>query len=241
MTHRAPHHGVAYERFTPDGPVALLPEGDHYGLVWTMPPAAAERTLALPDARFLAELAAHFGSRVDGFRGVRDRTTFPLALEFARPAATARCVLIGNAAQTLHPVAGQGFNLGVRDAWVLAQTIVEHGRDALGGRAMLADFAARRRTDRAAGIAFTHGLTNVFAPDFALCRGRAGWRSLCSMRCRRQARFTRDALRPALNARALFALARARARARVRMPRRGSRARHVGKARYNRPDARAPV
>lgn len=168
VTMARPHDGVAYERFTPDGPVALLPEGDHYGLVWTMPPAAAERTLALPDARFLAELAAHFGSRVDGFRGVRDRTTFPLALEFARPAATARCVLIGNAAQTLHPVAGQGFNLGVRDAWVLAQTIVEHGRDALGGRAMLADFAARRRTDRAAGIAFTHGLTQLFAPDWPL-------------------------------------------------------------------------
>ena len=115
-----------------------------------------------------APLAKHFGTRVEGFRGVRDRTTFPLALEYARPAATTRCVLIGNAAQTLHPVAGQGFNLGVRDAWALAQTIVEHGRDALGGRAMVAEFAARRRTDRAAGIAFTHGLTQLFAPDWPL-------------------------------------------------------------------------
>ena len=161
-----PHGGVAYERFTPAGPVALLPEGDRYGLIWTMPPAAAERALALPDAQFLAELAAHFGTRVDGFRGVGDRTTFPLALEFARPVAAARCVLIGNAAQTLHPIAGQGFNLGVRDAFALAQTIVEHGRDALGDRAMVADYVARRRVDRGAGIAFTHGLTQLFAPDW---------------------------------------------------------------------------
>ncbi|MCC7215155.1 MAG: FAD-dependent monooxygenase [Burkholderiales bacterium] len=162
----SPHQGVAYERFTPSGPVALLPEGDHYGLIWTMAPAEGERTLALSDAQFLAELAAHFGARVDGFRGVRDRTTFPLALEFARPAVTTRCVLIGNAAQTLHPVAGQGFNLGVRDAYALARTIVEHDHDALGDRAMVADYAARRRVDRVAGIAFTHGLTQLFAPDW---------------------------------------------------------------------------
>lgn len=161
-----PHGGVAYERFTPAGPVALLPEGDHYGLIWTMPPAEGERALALPDAQFTAELRAHFGARVEGFRGVRDRATFPLALEFARPVAATRCVLIGNAAQTLHPIAGQGFNLGVRDAFALAQTIVEHGRDALGERAMVAAFVARRRLDRGAGIAFTHALTQLFAPDW---------------------------------------------------------------------------
>ena len=86
-------------------------------------------------------------------------------LEYARPATAARCVLIGNAAQTLHPVAGQGFNLGVRDAFVLAQAIIEGGRDALGDRAMVAGYASRRRVDRYAGIAFTHGLTQLFAPD----------------------------------------------------------------------------
>lgn len=165
---RAGHAGVAYERFTPTGPVALLPEGDHYGLVWTMTPARAERALALPDGAFLAELARHFGARRRDFASVRDRRTFPLALEVARPATAQRCVLIGNAAQSLHPIAGQGFNLGVRDAFELGQAINAGARDALGERAMIDRYAARRRNDRFAGIAFTHGLTQVFASDAAL-------------------------------------------------------------------------
>jgi 2-octaprenyl-6-methoxyphenol hydroxylase len=170
----APHDGVAFERFTPEGPVALLPEGDHYSLIWTMSPAQGERTMALPDDEFLAQLARHFGARVAGFRSVRDRKSFPLSLEFARPATAARCVLIGNAAQTLHPIAGQGFNLGVRDAFVLAQAIIEGGRDALGNPAMVAAYAARRRVDRYAGIAFTHGLTQLFAHDWPLLRWPRG-------------------------------------------------------------------
>jgi 2-octaprenyl-6-methoxyphenol hydroxylase len=170
----APHGGVAFERFTPDGPMALLPEGDHYGLVWTMTPAAAERALGLADGAFLAELAHHFGARVEGFMRVAARKTFPLTLEFARPATTSRCVLIGNAAQALHPIAGQGFNLGVRDAFELAQIINACGRDALGGSAMLSDYAARRRVDRYAGIAFTHGLTQLFASQSPLLRWPRG-------------------------------------------------------------------
>ncbi|MFO1395797.1 MAG: FAD-dependent monooxygenase [Burkholderiales bacterium] len=163
---RAPHRGVAYERFTPRGPIALLPEDAHYSLVWTMTPGEAERALALPDDAFLARLADQFGARVEGFAGVRDRKAFPLALEIARPATATRTVLVGNAAQALHPVAGQGFNLGVRDAFELAQAINACPRDALGGNAMIARYAARRRVDRFAGVAFTHGLTQVFAHDF---------------------------------------------------------------------------
>jgi 2-octaprenyl-6-methoxyphenol hydroxylase len=162
------HDGVAYERFTPTGPVALLPEGAHYGLVWTMTPAHAERALALPEGAFLAELAQRFGARRSDFVAVRDRRTFPLALEYARSTTADRCVLIGNAAQSLHPVAGQGFNLGVRDAYELAREINACRRDALGERAMIARYADRRRGDRYAGIAFTHGLTQVFASDSAL-------------------------------------------------------------------------
>jgi 2-octaprenyl-6-methoxyphenol hydroxylase len=162
---RSPHQGVAYERFTPHGPVALLPEAGHYSLVWTMAPGDAERTLALADDEFLARLALHFGARVEGFAGVRDRKSFPLALEFARPATASRTVLIGNAAQALHPVAGQGFNLGVRDAFELAQAINACPRERLGERGMVARFAARRRVDRFAGIAFTHTLTHLFAND----------------------------------------------------------------------------
>jgi 2-octaprenyl-6-methoxyphenol hydroxylase len=162
----APHAGVAYERFTPQGPVALLPEDEHYSLVWTMTPREAERALALPDDVFLARLAQHFGKRVEGFVAVRDRKMFPLALEYARPATAARTVLIGNAAQALHPVAGQGFNLGVRDAYELAQLINTSPRERLGERTMIARFAARRRVDRLSGIAFTHGLAHFFANDW---------------------------------------------------------------------------
>lgn len=172
------HNGVAYERFTPEGPMALLPEGgnetDHYGLVWTMTPAKAEAVLALPDDRFLESLAHHFGTRVRGFVHVGERRTFPLRLEFARPTTAMRSVVIGNAAQSLHPIAGQGFNLGVRDAWELGQTIIRTPRDVLGDSPMLAAFASRRRADRYAGIAFTHGLSQLFANDAALVRWPRG-------------------------------------------------------------------
>jgi 2-octaprenyl-6-methoxyphenol hydroxylase len=162
---RDPHRGVAFERFTSAGPMALLPEAEHYGLVWTMTPAKAESTLLLPDDQFLAALAMQFGTRVTGFDRVTDRRTFPLRLEFARPTIAVRSVVVGNAAQALHPIAGQGFNLGVRDAFELGQSIVRAPRDALGSSAMLAAYAARRRPDRYAGIAFTHGLAQVFATD----------------------------------------------------------------------------
>ncbi|MCC7327047.1 MAG: FAD-dependent monooxygenase [Burkholderiales bacterium] len=170
-----PHAGLAYERFTPQGPIALLPESDHYSLVWTMPPAQAQRMLTLPDDEFLEQLAHHFGARVRGFETVHDRKSFPLMLEFARPTTTGRCALIGNASQTLHPVAGQGFNLGLRDAFELAQAINGCRPAALGDRAMLAEYAARRRVDRYAGIAFTHGLLRVFANDTPLLRWPRGF------------------------------------------------------------------
>jgi 2-octaprenyl-6-methoxyphenol hydroxylase len=160
-----PHAGLAYERFTPEGPVALLPEGDHYGLVWTATPDRARELLALDDAAFLAALARHFGNRTHGFTRVADRRTFPLALEFAPTAVGTRCVVLGNAAQALHPVAGQGFNLGLRDAAELAQIVLDTPRDSIGDAAMLARYAGRRRSDRWAGIAFTHGLVGVFGND----------------------------------------------------------------------------
>jgi 2-octaprenyl-6-methoxyphenol hydroxylase len=166
-THQ-PHGGVAFERFTGTGPMALLPQNDHYGLVWTLTPPAADAALALPDDGFLSSLARHFGARVGGFTRVAQRKTFPLTLEVAQPAATTRCVLIGNAAQALHPIAGQGFNLGLRDSFELARAIIECGRDALGDRAMVNAYAGRRRVDRAAGIMFTHGLTRLFSSALPL-------------------------------------------------------------------------
>ncbi|MGH8799632.1 MAG: FAD-dependent monooxygenase [Casimicrobiaceae bacterium] len=170
----APHHGVAYERFTPEGPMALLPEGDHYGLVWTTTPQRGEALVAMPEDEFLAALAARFGSRVGGFLRSDDRRMFPLALEFARGVAATRTVLLGNAAQALHPVAGQGFNLGVRDAYELAQALLATPRDQIGAGNRLAAYARRRLADRWAGIAFTHGLLGVFGSDAALLRWPRG-------------------------------------------------------------------
>ena len=169
-----PHEGIAFERFTPAGPMALLPFSDHYGLVWTMKPDEARMVMDMPDDEFLARVARCFGARVTGFKRVAGRRCFPLALEFAQPTTAARTVLIGNAAQSLHPIAGQGFNLGVRDAFELGQAIVHSDRAALGSRAMVAAFAARRRRDRVAGMAFTDGLTRVFALEHPLARWPRG-------------------------------------------------------------------
>jgi len=160
-----PQRGVAYERFTPRGPIALLPERDGFGVVWTMAPDAAARAAALPDADFLAELEQAFGRHAGRFVRAGERRAFPLGLEVARPTIRTRVVVIGNAAQALHPVAGQGFNLGLRDAYELARTMVDTPLAALGGDAMLAAYARGRRADRALGIAFTHGLVHLFGSE----------------------------------------------------------------------------
>jgi 2-octaprenyl-6-methoxyphenol hydroxylase len=168
------HDGTAFERFTPDGPMALLPEHEGYGLVWTATPGRAQELLALDDLQFLAELSRHFGARSGRFTRVADRRMFPLAMEYAREPARARCVALGNAAQTLHPVAGQGFNLGLRDAWELSQVVLDTPLEAIGADAMLRRYARGRRTDRMAGIAFTHGLVRLFGNDLALLRWPRG-------------------------------------------------------------------
>jgi 2-octaprenyl-6-methoxyphenol hydroxylase len=169
-----PHGGLAYERFTADGPVALLPEGDHYGLIWTAAPERALELLALDDAAFRDQLAHHFGTRTAGFTRVADRRTFPLVLEFARDPVGTRCIVLGNAAQTMHPVAGQGFNVGLRDAFELAQAVLDAPREEIGGGPMLARYARGRRPDRWAGIAFTHSLVNLFGNDLAFMRWPRG-------------------------------------------------------------------
>jgi 2-octaprenyl-6-methoxyphenol hydroxylase len=169
-----PHRGLAYERFTAEGPVALLPEGDHYGLVWTATPGRAETLLARDDASFLRELEHHFGTRACGFVRVAERRTFPLALEFAPATVATRCAVVGNAAQALHPVAGQGFNLGLRDAAELARVLLETPNGAIGSPPMLRRYAERRRVDRWAGIAFTHGLVGIFANDLPFARWPRG-------------------------------------------------------------------
>ena len=165
VTLACPHRGVAFERFTREGPIALLPRGAGYALIWTRSPADMPSLLGLRDDAFLASLSAHFGSRFRGFAGVSERRAFPLALEVAETITAARTAVIGNAAQALHPIAGQGFNLGLRDAFELARTIRDSPRDAIGSPAMLARYRAGRARDRRAGIAFTHGLVRLFGND----------------------------------------------------------------------------
>ena len=170
-----PQDDTAFERFTPQGPLALLPFKDGYELVWTAPHQSAQEMLAWDDARFLHELHQHFGDRVGEFLSVGKRSCFPLGLRRApKQTPMPHTVLLGNAAQTMHPVAGQGFNMGLRDAWELSQEILDAKPEELGSEAMLAAYRADRRTDREMGIRFTDGLVRLFSNDLPLVSaGRA--------------------------------------------------------------------
>ena len=161
---RPGHHHRAWERFTPEGPLALLPLGQDYSVVFTVPPAKAAQLLALDDGAFLAALRAQFGTRLE-FVASGPRSSFPLALRVRQQLTAPRQVWIGNSAQTLHPVSGQGFNLGLRDAWELAETLLA-GYDSDPGNPMpLAAYARGRRLDRFGSAAFTDGLVRLFSND----------------------------------------------------------------------------
>jgi 2-octaprenyl-6-methoxyphenol hydroxylase len=151
---------TAFERFTSEGPLALLPLGGRYALVWTLRPERAQRLLSAPQTEFLEELAAAAGSSAGKAQSVEARAVQPLVLRVRRQSIAERTVYIGNAAQTLHPVAGQGLNLGLRDAWDLAETLREASDP--GDAATLARFAARRRVDVAAAIHATDLLAKIF-------------------------------------------------------------------------------
>ena len=158
-----PHGGRAYERFTPQGPMALLPVEDHFALVWTAAPAEARRLIALGEADFLAELQARFGDRAGRFIRADARASFPLKLRAVNTPVALRAALVGNAAQALHPVAGQGLNLGLRDAAVLAASIASTPSERLGDAAMLAIYREARSRDSSRGVAFTDFLVSAFA------------------------------------------------------------------------------
>ncbi|MFC5300037.1 FAD-dependent monooxygenase [Azospira restricta] len=185
-----PAHGHrAWERFTPDGPLALLPLGDDYSVVFTVPPTKADALLAMDDDAFLAALQQQFGPRVR-FAATSPRARYPLALRLRRQLVAARQVWIGNAAQTLHPVSGQGFNLGIRDACELAQAVLAAG-DA-GDAAMLAGYARGRRLDRRGSVAFTDGIVRAFSNDFAPLRLARGLGLLALDLCPPARRFVAD-------------------------------------------------
>jgi 2-octaprenyl-6-methoxyphenol hydroxylase len=163
----------AYERFTPRGPIALLPSHAGFALVWTTTPDEAQGLSALADADFLLALQRAFGERAGRFTGCSGRATYPLALRVAGAPRSQRMVLLGNAAQTLHPVAGQGLNLGLRDAWQLAR-LAREDPGALGSRAFVQRFSGARRADRAGTIALTDGLVTAFSNDIAPVRWLRG-------------------------------------------------------------------
>ena len=161
------HDNVAYERFTPGGPLALLPlDGGRCTLVLTMTSDAAQSAMAWSDQEFLAELQRRFGFRLGRFLKVGRRVPYPLFLTQATRTSSGRCVIIGNAAQGLHPVAGMGFNLGLRDVASLAELIAERARQVdpdPGSPQLLAEYDAWRAADRGGVIAFTDGLVRMFS------------------------------------------------------------------------------
>jgi len=170
LTLRDPAPGAAFERFTREGPLALLPTPSTLGgapamsLVWCMDRAAATRRSELPDAAFRDELQAALGARIGRVERIGPRRRHPLHQQVRERVREHRLVALGNAAQTLHPVAGQGFNLGMRDCATLADCIAVHEEDA---GAALRDYEARRRADRQAIAALTRWLPAVFRTRFA--------------------------------------------------------------------------
>jgi 2-octaprenyl-6-methoxyphenol hydroxylase len=156
------HHNIAYERFTAHGPLALLPHGERYALVWTTRHTLAQELCTQTNPLFLEQLQNAFGERAGRFTDVDERRVAPLVLRVAAAANVPNTILIGNAAQTLHPVAGQGLNLGLRDAWTLAQRMHDLSNDAQVAQLPI-DFYNARRRDRESSILITDTLVRAFS------------------------------------------------------------------------------
>ena len=159
-----PSCAIAYERFTPSGPLAVLPLANGgYTVVWTLRPDRAGEVLALDDAAFIAELQNCFGWRIGRILHAGARASYPLRLSRAGSMRGPRLALVGNAAQALHPVAGQGFNLGLRDAALLAELLAAASDP--GDPAVLETYERRRAADRRGMIGFTDGLVQLFGSE----------------------------------------------------------------------------
>ena len=164
-----PNIGEAFERFTPSGPLAVLPvSGGGYAVVWAVRPERARELLALDEGAFAAELLSAFGWRAGRWTRIGKRNTYPLSLSRAQETVAGRVVLIGNAAQALHPVAGQGFNLGLRDAATLAEMLAQisaPGAASPDFAELLGRFAAWRAEDRQGVTRFTDSLVKLFGSE----------------------------------------------------------------------------
>lgn len=174
VAHEKPHHGVAHEHFLPSGPFAMLPmvmdaEGRHRSnIVWTERAALAPTMMALPEEEFAAEIQHRFGDSLGRLTPVGGRWAYPLRLLHAERYVDRRLVLVGDAAHAIHPIAGQGLNLGLRDVAALAEVLVDAHRLGLdiGAADVLAGYERRRRFDNLVLIAVTDGLNRLFSNDF---------------------------------------------------------------------------
>jgi 2-octaprenyl-6-methoxyphenol hydroxylase len=170
VRHQRPHGGVAVEHFMPAGPFAILPmTGNRSSIVWTERAEFAPRLVGLPDAAFRAELAARFGDFLGAVEPIGPRWTYPLSLLLAEGYVAPRLALVGEAAHTIHPIAGQGLNLGIRDVAALAQLVVDARRLGLdiGDKSVLLGYQQWRRFDAMALAAVTDGLNRLFSNSFA--------------------------------------------------------------------------
>ncbi len=164
------HDGRAFERFTHQGPVALLPMSDNrMSLVWCLRPEQAKKVLGLSDAEFLLNLQTEFGWRLGQLTEVGERASYPLLLRYRENNVSHRFAIVGNAAQTLHPIAGQGFNLGIRDVASLAEELVSSLED-VGRYSVLSRFKHRRVEDRTRTIEMTSSLVHLFSNDYLTMR-----------------------------------------------------------------------
>jgi 2-octaprenyl-6-methoxyphenol hydroxylase len=172
VTTAVPHDGRAFERFTEHGPLAMLPMSDgRCSLVWCHPLENRDEVLSWSDARFCQELQQAFGWRLGRITHSGSRNAYPLSLTTANRAISHRMALVGNAAQTLHPIAGQGFNLGLRDVISLAEMLAQ-AKDP-GEYALLSHYQQRRADDKSATVGVTDGLVHLFANRWApLVAGR---------------------------------------------------------------------
>jgi 2-octaprenyl-6-methoxyphenol hydroxylase len=157
-----PHGGVAYERFMPGGPLALIPKGDRAcSLVWTRPQDEVESLLGLDDSQYLQRAEEAFGGRLGRFVALGRRWSYPLARVMSDALTAPRVVFVGNAAQSLHPVAAQGFNLGLRDVAALAELLRDSADP--GELELLAEYVSRRTQDRERVSGMTDLMVRVFS------------------------------------------------------------------------------
>ncbi len=173
VEHEKPHNGVAYEHFLPAGPFAILPmTGNRSSLVWTERDTLAPRMMKLPDAEFDAEIASRFGAHLGGTKATGPRWSYPLKFHLARAYVKPRFALAGDAAHGIHPIAGQGLNLGLKDAAALAEIVLDAARLGLdfGQLDILQRYERWRRFDTFTLGAATDALTRLFSNDIAPLR-----------------------------------------------------------------------